>query len=193
MFAEWLDERMRILRITNVKLAKEVGVSTGAVWAWRRGDYPPATKHVAALAEAIGVSEFEIYCAVRDMPYEDLSDGRLAAMFGIKPGADTQISLRLTALVVGAVHQWLDELESGERSPGSSQEAAVAARSTPTPSRKKTTRARRADEPASVSQSVSVKGRRPATPPGDATGDGAEAQTKHSPHPSLPAAKRMLG
>lgn len=56
-----LPERIRRWRtsrdgMTQTALAKKVGVASEAVCQWESGAATPTTRHVAAVAEAIGVS-----------------------------------------------------------------------------------------------------------------------------------------
>lgn len=60
MFGEKLKELRTSAGMTQVRLAKEIGVSQGTVYFWEKGINEPTAVYIAAVAEFFGVSADEL-------------------------------------------------------------------------------------------------------------------------------------
>ncbi len=60
MFGEKLRQLRTSAGMTQVRLAKEIGVSQGTVYFWEKGINEPTAVHIAAVAEFFGVSADEL-------------------------------------------------------------------------------------------------------------------------------------
>lgn len=60
MFGEKLRQLRTSAGMTQVRLAKEIGVSQGTVYFWEKGINEPTAVYIAAVAEFFGVSADEL-------------------------------------------------------------------------------------------------------------------------------------
>ena len=111
-FGFWLQQRRETMNWTTTDLAEKIGVSHGAVWKWEQNNSLPTYDRIPLIANAFGISEFEVYCAIRGIDYRQQADGTLMALLNITP-ADSQMLLRLAAHLMPVLRQFAGEL-SGE-------------------------------------------------------------------------------
>lgn len=63
-WAAWLTGKLDERGCTTVWLARQVGVSAGAIWAYTKGRYLPRYEHIKPLARALGCHPRDIVNAI---------------------------------------------------------------------------------------------------------------------------------